>query len=252
MIKNLKYLASGLVTCWLLLGSATATAGSIDIGAVLDNGTAVQQGLTSGDIVGTKTNLSAATFNAMSVSDLYNNFDVLLIGCCNSTNINVDWTTRLLPYLQLGGGVVFEAPYNHHLAQLAPVITANLASVGGTGWTYDAVPGLTDNMTGNVVNGHMNISAYDSSLFTPFMYNFGNVQGLYGEIGTNGGRFVLTSPDNCLHGQNTSGAQQQNYQLCVNTLNWAGNGTSVPAPQGGFLLLLALFGMLGFNSQRSA
>ena len=99
------------------------------------------------------------------------------------------------------------------------------------------------------MNEHISINSYDTNLFDVFLTQNGVVEGLFGEIGTNGGRMVFTAPDNCLHGnRNGSGAGLNQYNLCLNSVKWVADGTAtVPAP--GTLVLLAI-GLLGFGISR--
>ena len=69
---------------------------------------AANQIFSSGDMVGSIARLDAATFNAMTVAQLRASYDVLLFTFGSSSTVNADWNTRLLPYMGLGGCILFE------------------------------------------------------------------------------------------------------------------------------------------------
>jgi hypothetical protein len=184
----------------------------------------------SGDLSGSITDLTTATFNAMSVSDLLSNYDALLFGWPGDSLANLDWTTRLLPYLEGGGGVIFEQPAN--VGDLLPGVTAQEYNTSGA-VAVTPVAGLTDGITGQFANSHIRFTAWDSNL-SPFLTLGADIVGLYGEFGTQGGRIVLTGPDQDYHAvRGGSGAGGNQYNLLVNELSWVTSGTAsevVPEP----------------------
>ena len=157
---------------------------------------AASQIFSSGDLAGTFVTIDATAFNAMSVAQLRASFDVLIFTWISTSAINADWNTRLLPYMALGGGIIFEDPGN--LADLAPGVTAFNFDTGGAGITVSAtVPGLTDGIVNSFVNNHIGFSAWDPAL-SPFLDLSGTVVGLFGHFGS--GCIVLTGPDQHFHG----------------------------------------------------
>lgn len=139
---------------------------------------------------GTVNRISASTFNSLSVTDLKANYDVLLFTWNSSSAVNADWTTRIKPYLELGGDVIFEDDVN--IADLSSVITVGPSA--GTR-SFVPVPGLTDGINpATVTPEHFRMSSWDSSVFSPFFMSGTSALGLYGEVGSNGGRIVVTGP----------------------------------------------------------
>jgi hypothetical protein len=198
----------------------------------------------SGDLLGTATHLcghvgepsrtdgpggvtincsTASTFNAQTPGQLRAQFDVLLFTWVSQSQINADWTMRLLPYLQLGGGIIFEDPGN--IADLAAVLTVNSINVGGEGAniaTVSAVPGLTDGISTAFVNNHFTLTPVVGGL-SPFLTQGDlDVVGLYGEFpATGGGRIVITGPDQHFHGfRGAGGAAGNQYNLLINEIRW--------------------------------
>ena len=252
IIRSLKTAVIGTFAAGFIL-SGTAGAAPIDVARVLDNGSAASQMFSSGDLTGTLTTLSASAFDAMTVSQLTSNFDAIIIGCCDGTNINADWATRLLPYLNAGGGIVWENPYSANLSDLAPAITANGPTGPNGPWTITTtVAGLTDGITNQFINNHIGITAFSSDFNVFLTGGGGTVQGLYGEF-AGGGRMVLTGPDSFLHSsRGAAGASGNQYNLALNSLNWVTSGSaSVPEPAA-MAFLCAGLAAIGFARHRRA
>jgi uncharacterized protein YjdB len=167
------------------------------------------------DIPGHLDTLTAAAFNAMSPADLRAQYDVIGFGWYADAAADADWTTRLRPYIELGGGVIFEDPRN--VADLAPGVTgAELDQVGP--WTLHAVPALTDGTTNDYMNTHLVFTAWDT-LFAPFITKESAVEGLYGRVGA--GCFVATGPDHMFHGYKGAGGTEGNhYNFFLNQVKW--------------------------------
>ena len=177
---------------------------------------AAKQAIDSGDIAGTFTHLDAWGFNALSVDDLRANFDVLIFTWVSSPSINADWNTRLLPYMALGGGIIFEDPGN--IFDLAPGVTASWYGSYASSTVSATIPGLTDGITSNFVNNHVRFTAWDPALM-PFLTLKGHTTGLAGTFGA--GRIVLTGPDQHYHGLRGGADPEGNqYNLMVNEILW--------------------------------
>ena len=237
----------------LLLGTHYACA-SITVARIGGEGNReADKVFSSGDLAGSITNLSIATFNSMTPSELASSYDVLLFGWTTSgLGINADWNTRLLPYLNAGGGVIFEQP--NDLSDLSPAVAGSPISGSSDVQVSANVPGLTDGISDSFVNWHIVFTAWSSEL-QPFLKSGSSVVGLYGEIGTKGGRIVLTGPDQDYHAvRGGGGAKGNQYQLLVNELRWVSSGVAasqaVPEPS----TLFSVAGLLGavalFSSRR--
>lgn len=193
----------------------------------------------SGALDGSIVQLNSASWNALSVADIAATYDAVLFGWFGEASANADWDTVFRPLLEAGVGIIFEAPAN--VSQLAPAIIGSGFETTGSGITVSAtIDGLTDGITGSFVNNHMRFTSYESWL-TPFLMQGTNVIGLAGEYGTNGGRIVLTGPDQDFHG--FPGNNQ--YNLLINELRWVTSGEEVPEPS-----TMALWGLgtLGFGA----
>ena len=204
----------------------------------------------AGVLEGSYSTLKAKRFNEMSPAKLAGTYDVLIFYWKTSENVNADWTTRLLPYMAGGGGIIFEDPNN--LTDLA----AGVSILGVHGHaternpitiTIEPVPGLTTapnrftdgNATdATFINSHIIFGNSDG--LTPFLRlknntdtwptGAGEVVGLYGEFGP--GRIVLTGPDNDYHGVSDGSREQQNhYKLLLNEICWVINDVELSGCQ---------------------
>ena len=169
----------------------------------------------SGDLAGSITRLTATQFNALTVQQLRDSYDVLLFTWASGSTVNADWNTRLLPYMQLGGGIIWED--NTNLADLAAAVSASAFDSFGT-MTVIPVAGLTDGINGTFDNTHIRFTSWIPAL-APFLTLAGTTQGLYGQFG--GGRIVLTGPDQDFHAFRSNNA----YKLLINELKWVSSGT---------------------------
>ncbi len=143
-------------------------------------------------------------------------------------SLNVDWNDRLLPYLKLGGGVMYEDPNN--VGDLTAVIGTSIVDNGGEsaiGITVTAaVPGLTDGITDFYDNNHIRFTSFStwSPALSPFLAftsgdNRGAVVGLYGRFGA--GCIVLTGPDQDYHAVRLGSAAEGNqYNLLENEIRF--------------------------------
>ncbi len=172
----------------------------------------------SGDRAGSIARITEAQYNAMTVAQLRASYDVLLFTWASSTTLNGDWTTRLKPYLDLGGSIFWED--NSNVGDLAPGVTAVQADGSfGNAYTILPVPILTNGIVGSFVNHHLrpvswisNFSTYITYLGTPYA-----IQGTF----PSGGRMIVQGPDQDFHAlRNGSGASGNQYKLILNQLDW--------------------------------
>lgn len=145
-----------------------------------------------GPVDGTVTILLADAFNALSPAELRASYDVLFLSQFAQADIDVAWTTRLQPFLALGGGVVFESVNNAF--ELAPAVTKNAEYIDGGNVLVTAdVPVLTTGVRsdpGGFNWPQFTFTAWDPAL-SPFLTFAGSVTGLYGTL-PGGGRLVVT------------------------------------------------------------
>ncbi|MDQ6690123.1 MAG: HYR domain-containing protein [Gemmatimonadota bacterium] len=171
----------------------------------------------SGDLNGSIARIGEAQFNAMTVAQLRASYDVLLFTWASSPSLNADWTTRLLPFMQLGGGIIWEDDSN--IGDLSPAVVA--LPGGYSSWALSPVPGLTDGISGRFANSHIRFTSWISTLH-PFITTPSSTEGLYGEFGA--GRIVLTGPDQDYHSTRAS----DQYNFLVNEIRWVAAGSSAP------------------------
>lgn len=212
----------------LLLVNTAVRAEFVRVALVSPSGNAqgARQAIQSGDVIGTYTNLSETTFNALSPAQLRGNYDVMLFAFDAGSILNADFSTRIGPYLSLGGGVIFENPTN--LPEIAAV-TGGMGSSGSGGIVTATVPGLTDGISNNFVNYHFVVSGWAGWL-SQFLGDGSNPTGLYGTY-AGGGRMVITGQDNDYHAIRGGGGPEGNqYNLIVNELRWVTGLQQVPDP----------------------
>lgn len=210
-----------------------------------DGTTAADAAFSSGDLPGCAVRLTEAEFNARPPAELRALFPALIITWNSDPSLNVDWATRLQPYLQLGGGVLYEDPNN--VADIADLVTVGHTSVGGDGGTWNvtaSVSGLTDGINGSFENNHIEFSEWDSAELAPFLSfspdgesNF--TAGLYGKFGD--GCIVLTGPDQDFHAVRGSSVPSElnQYNLLLNELRFVQGGGNCTPPAPPVILLRA-------------
>ena len=164
----------------------------------------------------------------MNPAQLRQQYDVLIITWASAGTLNVDWNTRLLPYLQAGGGVLFDGDPNN-VGDLSAVVSTTFTGTelsDGISVTT-LVPGLTDGINNLFANNHIRFAtfpAWDPAL-SPFLAftsgpNNGAVVGLHGRF--DAGCIVMTGPDQDFHGvRGGLGSGLNQYNLLVNEIRFA-------------------------------
>ena len=205
----------------------------------------------------TLTVVNSSSFNALSVSALAGAYDVLIFPWTLSTSLNADWSTRILPYLQLGGGVLWEEPANTGDLSGSGISFGSPAYSG----TVSLVPPFGDpgpvSPTGaeGFYHIHYGITGHNTD-WAPFSTDTsGGIHGVYGEFGTMGGRMVLGVSDNLYHPSFSNPGEADHYQFTINEINYIATGsvTGVPeVPEPGSMILLGsgLVGLARYARRR--
>ncbi len=204
-IKSIKKHVLALILGTACFAASTANATTIGISdSSYGNGVSNANYMAvSGDLpVGsTVTVINSTAFNAATPTDLRAMYDVLVFGWVSGGDYDRDWATRLLPYLQAGGGIVWEDPTN--LGELA---AAGLTFGGGGGESFVSacVDGLTCGTTAPASNigdaltyAHFGIDSYTSD-WTAFEMAGSVTEGVAAQFGA--GRIVVAGADSFYHG----------------------------------------------------
>jgi len=209
---------------------------------------------------------SNAALNAMSVADLITTYDILVVPWQISSSANLDWDSRILPFIAAGGGVLWEDPTN--------VGDGDLSASGVGLTTSNVYPGITGDEITLVspfdTNGaigwyhiHFGITGHDGGWF-PFSTDIdGGIHGVGGTFGA--GRMLIGVSDNLYHPlmSNTADAAAVGaYNLLVNEIFWLRTGSvtghatpdeHIPVPtlsQWSFILLFVLLAFVGATRLR--
>ncbi|GEM_PF-3433792 len=170
------------------------------------------------DLPGTFEFISAAEYNLLSVQELRESYDVLIFPWGGNSSLDADWETRLLPFMELGGGIIWENENN--LEDLQQVVTGNGGIFSGAGMHIsDEVPILTDGITNHLGNGQFWFSDFEDTPFSSFINRAdGEAVGLWGQFGE--GVIVLSGVLSNYYGlKNGSISWQANhYNLALNKL----------------------------------
>lgn len=187
---------------------------------------AAYQVFAEGDLTGSVTHVDVDEFNSLSVEELRASYDVLLFTWATSTRLDVDFGTRLRPYLEQGGGIVFEDAGN--TPDLAPGAWAAPKFPFMGPFTISSVPGLTSGVTDEFPHNHFAFTSWDAHL-TPLLWANGTAVGLYGGF-PGGGRMVVTGTDQHLHGNKRSSraSERNQYTFLRNELCWAAGCVNQP------------------------
>jgi ABC-type glycerol-3-phosphate transport system substrate-binding protein len=220
--KLLKATAAGLVLTVGLAGTSQA----VTIGILANSsGNALLVGNQIAAELGSSTSssLAVATYNATSAADLRASFDVLVFGWYGG-GTNVDWNTRLLPYLNLGGRVIIEAPGVLNQFTMADAGFTAVELNGSGALTFDlTIPGLTDGLLDSAFsNSHISITNYSSD-WTRFMTGPGGTNAGILRTFASGGAIIVSASDDFYHGNQlgTVGSSTRNqYEFARNKVDW--------------------------------
>lgn len=195
--------------------------------------------------------VDVATMNAMTVAELNTTFDILIVPWTVSASLNMDWATRLLPYLNDGGNVLWEDPANAQDGDLA----ASGLTFGGSYTSSDItlVPPYDADGAEGYYHVHYTIASHNAD-WTPFSVDAdGGVHGVVGEFGA--GRMVLGVSDNLYHA--TFSSDPATYAFMINETNFVLTGSvsgtaadSLPIPtlsQWALITLTMLMGLVGIT-----
>jgi hypothetical protein len=203
--------------------------------------------------------------NAMTVAELIATYDLLVVPWQINSSANLDWNTRILPYMVAGGSVLWEDPTN-----ILDIAASGVSLASGNSYTssdISLVPPFDSNGAVGYFHIHFSITGHDGA-WTPFSTDVnGGIHGVVGEFGA--GRMLIGVSDNLYHPNMslTDTASVANYNLLVNEINWLGSGSVdtdpradapspevyIPVPtlsQWGYIVLFVLLGLVGVTRLR--
>jgi len=187
-------------------------------------------------------NIGVATWNSNSGAALAAIYDVLVVGWTTSTTMNADWVTKVLPYLNAGGNLIWEDPNN--LSELTAGGLTFGGGVSGTGIFSSVIVGLTD--SGASTHNHFSISSFTSD-WTKFVESAGGTTLGVFQTFASGGTMLVQGPDNFYH--SSRGAPE--YAFAKNMVSYSLSDSIAPVPLPASLpLLLAAFGGLAIFRRR--
>lgn len=191
-----------------------------------------------------------ATINAMTVAQLNATFDIIIVPWQINSSLDMNWATRLLPYLNGGGNVLWEDPIN---ALDGDLDGSGLTFTSGNGYTSSditLVPPYDANGAEGYFHVHFTITSHNAD-WTPFSVDAdGGVHGVVGEFGA--GRMVIGVSDNLYHANFAS--DPATYNFMVNEANFVltgsvdGSSDTRPVPtlsQWALITLILLMGLVG-------
>ncbi len=226
-IKVLKAAVAGVA----LSVSSLASAGLINVVYTSDSQGQADANVAIAAQGGTVTEMNAAGFNALSSAQL-GSYDLLMVGWRGTGSFNLDWDSVLLPFIQAGGGLIFEAPGE----------IGDLTNTGFTITEQNTTNNLAtyDNFFGNAnfINTHMSITALSSDWTCHLNNNNGNCNLATASFGA--GRAIIGGYDSFYHENGTT-------DYIINQANWVTSGTEVPEPT---TLAIFALGIMGLASRR--
>lgn len=207
---------------------------------------------------------SNAALNAMSVADLIATYDILVVPWQISSTADLDWDSRILPFIEAGGGVLWEDPTNVGDGDLSTsgvgLTSSSSIYPGITGDEISLVPPFDSNGAIGWYHIHFGITGHDGDWF-PYSTDIdGGIHGVGGEFGA--GRMLIGVSDNLYHPlmSNTDAASVGAYNLLINEIFWLRTGSvdgivrvHIPVPtlsQWSFILLFVLLAFVGITRLR--
>ena len=204
----------------------------------------------NGDLVGKVDRPAWNDYREITTADLINNYDVLVIPHNTADwQYDIDWHTRIIPFLAAGGGVIWES-YITTTADTTGLITAQqgqryLCANGTVCWIPNSglglspvapvnvisVPGLTDGITSDFTHTDGYFVSWDPAL-SPVLdisaVDLGTiVYGLQGQY--DAGRIVLTESSADSDALSTGTPQEANsYNWLINKIRWTASSTAQP------------------------
>ncbi|MGD8569399.1 MAG: PASTA domain-containing protein [Gammaproteobacteria bacterium] len=221
-------------------------------GGVLAGNQATNTVFANGDLSGKVDRPAWVDYRLLSTADLINNYDVLVIPQnTQDWQYDIDWKTRIYPFLASGGGVVWEGyittttnPDGLITGQRGIRYTCANGTVcfipnSGFGISPIApvnvlpVTGLTDGIGPDFTITYGYFSSWDPALSPVLDINAVDlgtiVYGLQGQYGP--GRIVLTQSSADYDSADTGTIQETNsYNWLVNKIRWTANSTAQPDP----------------------
>ena len=213
-------------TC--LVGPPSCTARIAFVGARYGN-LAWDDALTHGDIAGSIGFLDSTTFNSMSPSQLRDDYDVLVFGWNSPTSVNAPFLTKIGPYMDLGGSILWEDEKNVADMNDLPGFDGQELNGGGPYIVY-TIPGneiVSAGITNVFVNHHIRINTHPPWLNVWIRHGTTNdVLAVLGEYGT--GKIMVSGPDHDFHAVDSVGHINFNqYRVIVNQFEWLCRGSGV-------------------------
>jgi len=204
----------------------------------------------NGDLIGRVDRPAWDVYREITTADLINNYDVLVIPHNTADwQYDIDWHTRIIPFLASGGGVIWES-YITTTADTTGLITAQqgqryLCANGTVCWIPNSglglfpvapvnvitVPGLTDGVTSDFTHTDGYFVSWDPAL-SPVLdisaVDLGTiVYGLQGQY--DAGRIVLTQSSADADALSTGTPQETNsYNWLINKIRWTAGSTVQP------------------------
>lgn len=241
-------LAGFLVLC--LNNTASATSIGMLTDGWTENATGNLNYYTSQHANTTWAPITDTGFAGMNTQTLRSTFDILIVPWRPQTPINLDWGTVIRPYLEAGGSVLWEDPFNIDDLNGSGAGVNTRAGQYVSGATVESPFG--DNGAASYFHPHFGIASPSEDWDIWNRDPLGNIHGIAGEFGTMGGRMVIAVNDNLWHAEMWNPNDSDHYQLFINEINWLKSGTpNTPVPEPSTILMV-LIGLGGLAYVRKA